>query len=653
MASSLLFKTLLVSTATALYIPGIAPTEYRRGQDVPLYVNALNPAASTADQSLHNVVSYDYYLPKFHFCVPRGGPRSQSESLGSVLLGDRIYSSTFDIKFLQEDTCKTLCTTEVPPEDAGFINQRIRENYAVEWLIDGLPAASAMLDTSTNTPFDTPGFALGKSMLKLPDGGYESINYYNNFYEILIDYHRLDSEDYRIVGVEVVPRSAASGCDDSKPLILNETPGSKNTIEFTYNVRWRESDMIWATRWDKYLHVFDPRIHWFSLIESFAIVIFLTAMVAAVLVRTLKKDIQRYNTLDLDSDDIQEDSGWKLLHGDVFRPPSKPMLLSIMLGNGVQLFMMVGTTILFALLGFLSPSNRGSLATAIIVLYALYGFVGGFASAVLYKSFGKSERYKTLLAITPIFIPGIVFGTLVILNFFLIHKGASGAVPFGTLFALVTIWFGVSVPLSVIGGFLGFKFNIPADPVKTNQIPRQVPHQSFYKRSIPSILLSGTLPFGAIFVELYFIMSSLWFSRVYYMFGFLFLSYAILIITCAAVTILMTYFQLCSESYHWWWRSFFTGGAISIYIFLHSIVYYVTKLKLAGLSAVVLYFGYSLLLSFLVFVLAGTVGFFSSYWFVRKVRQNYKIQFVWQIAKRDVLIGCRFMGVSRSIESKC
>lgn len=488
-----LIAALLASTA-AIYIPGIAPTEYRIDQDVPVMVNALNPASSPADQSLYNVVSFDYYLPRLHFCEPEGGPVSQSESLGSILLGDRIYSSPFEIKFLHEEVCKPLCTTDVPAEDAGFINARIRENYAVEWLIDGLPAASAMFDTSTKSPFDTPGFALGKSLLEKEDHTYDPINYYNNYYEIYIDYHQLDSEDYRIVGVEVVPQSAHKECDFSQPLILSEQPGSTNKIDFRYSVRWRKSDMIWATRWDKYLHVFDPRIHWLSLIESFAIVIFLIVMVSAVLVRTLRKDIHRYNSLDLDSEDIQEDSGWKLLHGDVFRPPSKPMLLSIMLGNGVQLFMMVGTTILFALLGFLSPSNRGSLATAILLLYSLYGFAGGFTSAILYKSFGKSERYKTLLGLTPTFVPGIVFGTLVLLNFFLIHKGASGAVPFGTLLALVAIWFAITLPLSIVGGYLGFKFDIPADPVKTNQIPRQVPAQAFYKQSIPSILLSGTLP---------------------------------------------------------------------------------------------------------------------------------------------------------------
>ena len=50
-------------------------------------------------------------------------------------------------------------------------------------------------------------------------------------------------------------------------------------------------------------------------------------------------------------------------------------------------------------------------------------------------------------------------------------------------------------------------------PVRTNQIPRQIPTQVFYLRPLPSILLGGILPFGAIFIELYFIMNSIWFNR--------------------------------------------------------------------------------------------------------------------------------------------
>lgn len=36
-----------------------------------------------------------------------------------------------------------------------------------------------------------------------------------------------------------------------------------------------------------------------------------------------------------------EESGCKLVHGDVFRPPQYPMILSSLLGSGIQLFCMI------------------------------------------------------------------------------------------------------------------------------------------------------------------------------------------------------------------------------------------------------------------------------------------------------------------------
>ena len=47
-----------------------------------------------------------------------------------------------------------------------------------------------------------------------------------------------------------------------------------------------------ATRWDNYLHIFDPRIHWFSLINSIIIVVFLCAMVSMILVRSVSRDVR-------------------------------------------------------------------------------------------------------------------------------------------------------------------------------------------------------------------------------------------------------------------------------------------------------------------------------------------------------------------------
>ena len=37
---------------------------------------------------------------------------------------------------------------------------------------------------------------------------------------------------------------------------------------------------------------------------------------------------------------MQEEFGWKLVHGDVFRPPRQIMLLSVLVGSGLQLLLL-------------------------------------------------------------------------------------------------------------------------------------------------------------------------------------------------------------------------------------------------------------------------------------------------------------------------
>lgn len=62
------------------------------------------------------------------------------------------------------------------------------------------------------------------------------------------------------------------------------------------------------------------------------IVLFLTGVVAMIMLRTLRKDISSYNDMQT-LEEAQEESGWKLVHGDVFRPPLfSPMLLSVLAG---------------------------------------------------------------------------------------------------------------------------------------------------------------------------------------------------------------------------------------------------------------------------------------------------------------------------------
>jgi transmembrane 9 superfamily member 2/4 len=105
-------------------------------------------------------------------------------------------------------------------------------------------------------------------------------------------------------------------------------------VIYTYDVKWEASDLPWTNRWDVYLKGnLDDEIHYFSILNSLMIVLFLTGVVAMIMLRTLHKDISSYNEMQT-LEEAQEESGWKLVHGDVFRPPSfSPMLLSVLAGN--------------------------------------------------------------------------------------------------------------------------------------------------------------------------------------------------------------------------------------------------------------------------------------------------------------------------------
>src|SRR5215469_9597436 len=127
--------------ASAFYLPGVAPTSYKVGENVPLNVNHLTPSDSENSPNVQSVFSFDYYLPEFHFCAPKGGPKAVSESLGSILFGDRIYTSPFDLRMGINKTCMALCEeVTFQPQDALLVNARIRQSYNMNWLIDGLPA---------------------------------------------------------------------------------------------------------------------------------------------------------------------------------------------------------------------------------------------------------------------------------------------------------------------------------------------------------------------------------------------------------------------------------------------------------------------------------------------------------------------------------
>jgi transmembrane 9 superfamily protein 2/4 len=371
----------LLPAVYGFYLPGMSPHDYSLGDRVNLYVNAL--------YSPQTLIPFDYYDERFNFCTPLS-IISVYESLGSILRGDRFYSSAYTLDMNVNQSCVTLCEKTVSGVDAEFMNDAISNYYFQNWVVDGLPAGR------NSTAGMSMGFELG-----LKNG---SILSFYNHHDIMIKYH-VHNDKFRVVHVQVNPRSIAFGSDNcigNVPLVLNQNVDNK--VKFSYSVTWLPSEIPWGTRWDSYLYVTDSKIHWFSLINSAVIVTILLLLVILILVRSLREDIVRYNSTET-MEDLTEEFGWKLVHGDVFRRPRYSVLLSVLVGNGAQVLLMFFSTIFFAAIGLLSPTSRGALPTVMIVFYCLFAFVAGYISARLLKMFGDRSWKKTVF-LTAFLIPG-------------------------------------------------------------------------------------------------------------------------------------------------------------------------------------------------------------------------------------------------------
>ena len=121
---------------------------------------------------------------------------------------------------------------------------------------------------------------------------------------------------------------------------------------------------------------------------------------------------------------------------------------------------------------------------------------------------------------------------------------------------------------------------------------RPIPIPVWYADPAFLIPASGLLPFGSIFIEMYFIFTAFWSYKFYYVYGFVLLVYGILAMVTICTTIVSVYFILNSENHHWWWVSFMSAGSTAIYVFLYSIFYFLYKTQMSGFLQISFYFGY-------------------------------------------------------------
>ena len=454
------------------YIPGMALQDYTKGQRVNVSVNSLH--------SHEALVSYNFYsLP---FCKPQNIDELFEEAnYGQILWGEHIQASYYGLQMMQPAKCFQIpCADDqrkVPKADLEMFEKRINNGYRGNFVIDNLPVVNPgrhiykarTLECHDNAP---RGWPLGVPKKCTGD---KTLIHNHLIFNITVNQHKVDR--YIIVSVKVIPYSidweehGIDKCTDefevAGTLPPLTTEGDQKAIHWTYGVKWHlTTEIDWSNRWDEYLMLAisnnQTKTHWASIINSLLIVLCLSAIVAMILLRTLHVDFNRYNSLESE-DEQAEEMGWKLVHADVFRAPAWPGLFSVVIGTGVQLLGMVTSSILFAMLGFLSPANRGGLITAAMFLFVLMAIVNGAVTGIMLSMF-QQRRWK-IVFVSGLLFPGVLFTLWLGMEVYIqMNRKGANIAPIYTIVEIMGLWFGVSLPLVVLGAGFGFKVFIPTLP---------------------------------------------------------------------------------------------------------------------------------------------------------------------------------------------
>lgn len=560
---------------------------YAEHEVVKLLVNKVGPFNNPSE-------TYEYFsLP---FCS-KNKKKVHEYAFGERLVGNRKVVSPYDVTFLDPVPWRFACDRAYSKSELQMFTKAIENDYYFEMFVEDLPMWGYI------------GEVEGEDVLL---GHLETVRRY-------IYPHLHFSIGYnvdQIVSVNV------STNPQRKVDITEEFDGTE--VTFSYSVEWvPRPDLTWENRMSRY---HDSRflpgtfeIHWLSIINSFVLVLLLTAFLTIIMMRVLKNDFSRY--MEVEEDEMGEDeTGWKLINGDVFRFPPLYNALCAMVGAGAHLFCVTFLLLACALTNCFVPTKRGAILTAMIVLYAISSPVCGFVSARLYRQLGGDAWLSNALIATLAFPVPLVFVFMWVNSVALAH-GSSAALPFVAVLIIAALFALVAFPLSIGGAILGRQ--TASDfraPCRTTRVAREIPADTPWYRLPPAqMFMAGFLPFSAIYIELHYIFASVWGHKIYTLFGILFLAFIMLVVVTAFITVSLIYFQLAREDYRWWWRSLLCGGATGAFIYAYSFFYFFNRSHMDGMIQGSFYFGYMGIISYAFFLMLGFVGFASSLVFVKHI----------------------------------
>ena len=112
---------------------------------------------------------------------------------------------------------------------------------------------------------------------------------------------------------------------------------------------------------------------------------------------------------------------------------------------------------------------------------------------------------------------------------------------------------------------------------------------------------------------------------IYGMFGILLLTFLMMSVTIAAISVFLTYKNLCHQNYDWWWTSFYLGASGFFYMQLDCFYFLYRDDEYFLFSGDVVYYLTSMMISVCFGLMCSSISVLASYFFVEKIYQRSRM----------------------------
>jgi hypothetical protein len=558
------FKKFVMMLILAAFVCG---AKYKSGDPVIAFSDVIGPS--------DNPIETFPYL-SLPFCT--GATLATAhKSFGDILLGHTLADVGLHFSFLENKDRSPLCTQNLTSDGSAALAKAISQHYWARFLVDDFPVWHPLGD--------------GDSL-------YTSRHF-------TISYNR-DS----IVDVNV-------SCGDPAAV----RAGAE--LSFTFSVSWEESRVQPNDRYRKFRDgwFFKNPIPNYAVLNSGLLLVLLVALVCILMCRIIGRDKEGvFDGFDLDTG---SEKGWKALHSDVFRPPRRVALWSILAGSGAYFFFASAIYAALSHVDELFP--RDGVVRRGLSVFVLTAPVAGFLAVTIGRAFGYQKWLR--LAFGSVWPVPITFLAVYLVTSL---AGCGQGVVRTFSMTAVALPLGIQIcvvlPLAVVGAIVAIKLKLFEGAKREVAIlPRYIPEYPWYLRQPALGCVIGGVCFCSVIIELYYVLTSLWQYAGLYVWSYFFAAVVLLAGIAGCATTLAVYWLLQSEVHHWQWASFTAPATTGLYVFAYSLFFFATKTKFVGTYQTLYYLMYMGELSIFVSLLAGGAGLLAANAFVHKIFTDLKL----------------------------